>query len=73
VHRHETEEIIACLPRGRTLFDYYQDRHAVELLRWRCGRGIAVSELKRDRLAPLLRREPVRRALGEPEFFVHRF
>ena len=33
--RHDLEEVIACLPRGRTLFNYGKDQYAAQLLEFR--------------------------------------
>ena len=56
----EAQEIVLCLPRGRTLFRYFKDRYALYLLGRAAGTGAHVRELKASRYAPLLRRTPVR-------------
>ncbi len=60
----EVEEIIACLPRGRTCFHYFADRYALLLLAWVCGAGRPVRELRAGPFAPLLNKPLVREALA---------
>ena len=50
------QEIIACLPQGRTLFFYFKDRYALMLLRWYIGERISIRELKQSPYAKLLNR-----------------
>lgn len=58
------EEVLACLPAGRTLFPYYKDRYALMLLANAAGNGIGVAELKRRRIGALLGRPAVREVLA---------
>ncbi|MCP5420505.1 MAG: hypothetical protein H6969_08465 [Gammaproteobacteria bacterium] len=58
------EEIIACLPEGRTLFYYFKDRYALMLLAWVVGDGMRVAELKGSRYAGLLDKPVVKRFLA---------
>ena len=54
----EVEEIIACLPTGRTLFPYFKDRYALLLLAWLVGEeGRSIRDIKAS---------PYRRLLGKP-------
>lgn len=59
-----TEEVIACLPNGRTVFHYFKDRFALMLLRQLIGSGARVADLKSGRYGALLARPPVKRALA---------
>ncbi len=52
---HLVQEVLACLPKERTLFWYYRDRYAVYLLEKELGRiPQTVSELKRGRFSKLV-------------------
>ncbi len=53
-------EIIACLPKDRTVFDYYKDRYAVMLLERVAGDGMAIADIKQTRYAKLLNRPLVK-------------
>lgn len=57
------EEIIACLPKGRTIFPYYRDRYAALLLAWTLKERTPIAEIKRGQFAPLLRKAPVAQIL----------
>lgn len=71
----DVEEIIACLPQGRTIFPYYRDRYAVLLLQWALKERASIADLKRGRYAPLLKKAAISTVLhscgdgtvGEPE------
>lgn len=56
----EVQEIIAALPRGRTLYHYFPDRYALWLLARVAGEGARVAELKRGPHARLLSRPAAR-------------
>ncbi len=58
------DEIIACLPRGRTLFQYFPDRYALLLLSWAAGTGVSVSRLRQGPWARLLEKPLVRELLA---------
>lgn len=58
------DEIIACLPEGRTFFHYFKDRYALILLSRVVGSGVTVAELKRSPYAGLLQKQPVKEALA---------
>ena len=51
----QATEIIECLPKGRTIFHYFKDRYALELLSYHVGAGKPVAEVKRSRYGRLLR------------------
>ena len=53
-------EIIACLPKDRTVFDYYKDRYAVMLLERLVGEGRPIADIKQTRFAKLLGRPVVK-------------
>ena len=62
------KDVIACLPRGRTLFYYFPDRYAVALLSRYLGEGRTVAEVKASGFAKLLQRpalKPVVAAKGD--------
>ena len=52
----QVDEILACLPKGRTKFYYFRDRYCLELLAWFVGPGKTVAEIKRSPYARLLRK-----------------
>ncbi|MDA7945990.1 MAG: hypothetical protein MPJ78_00775 [Hyphomicrobiaceae bacterium] len=58
-------EIIACLPRGRTLFYYFPDRYAIYLLSRYLGEGRAVAEVKSSSFAKLLQRPTLKSIVGK--------
>ena len=58
--RKDAEEIIACLPRGRTLFYYFKDRYALMLLADYVQEGKPVREVKASRFGRLLARPVVK-------------
>lgn len=58
------QEIIECLPRGRTMWHYFADRYALLLLQWSLRDGIRVSELRKGPFNPLLEKPLVRQALS---------
>lgn len=65
MEKEQFQEIIACLPRGRTVFHYFKDRFAPLLLRYLVGDGVRVSDLKNTRYGALLDRPPVKQALSD--------
>jgi hypothetical protein len=58
------DQIIARLPPGRTLFHYFPDRYALQLLEWLIGDGQRVGEIKRSWYGALLKRPTVRSLLA---------
>lgn len=59
------DEILACLPQGKTRFDYFHDRYALMLLAWKAGEGISVSELKKSHYARLLQKSVIKKLLAQ--------
>jgi len=57
-------EIIQCLPKGRTLFHYFRDRYALELLGYFVGDGLRVADAKASPFARLLARPVVKDVLA---------
>jgi len=60
----DVEEIIACLPQGRSLFHYFKDYYALQLLGWAVGDGTTLERLRRGRFGPLLNKPLVRPLLA---------
>ena len=50
----QLDEIIGCLPKGRTLFPYFKDRYALLLLSYFVDRGKPVRAVKQSRFRGLL-------------------
>lgn len=62
---HQTAvEVVACLPRHRTLFYYYRDRYSIGLLQQLAHRPISVAELKRTPFASLAQKPRVKTVLA---------
>lgn len=62
--RHEVDEVIACLPKGRTLYTYGKDWYAIQLLRREMQGEMAITELKKTSFGKLLNKPRVKRWLG---------
>ncbi|MEM6330470.1 MAG: hypothetical protein AAF790_09490 [Planctomycetota bacterium] len=60
----DVSQIIAALPAGRSLFYDFPDRYALRMLRYLTADGAAVADIKRSRLAGLLRRPAVKSVLA---------
>lgn len=58
------DEIIACLPQGRTLFHYFKDRYALLLLSMMIDGPSKISEVKSGPLGKLLSRPRVQEVLA---------
>lgn len=58
------QEIIACLPQGRTLFHYFPDRYAIVLLSRYLGEGKPIAEVKASPYAKLLNRPVLKEILS---------
>lgn len=56
-------EIIDCLPKGKTPFYYFRDRYALMMLSYYVGDGKRVQEIKKSRLGKLLNKPMVKNAL----------
>ncbi len=54
------EEVIACLPEGKTSFDYYKDQYAVFILSQVIGQGCAISDLKQSAYSGLLKKPMIK-------------
>ena len=59
----ELKEIVACLPRGRTVFYYFPDRYALLLLGYFVGEGMSVREVKKSQFAGFLKKPLIKNAL----------
>ncbi len=59
------KEIIACLPKDRTLFYYHDDKYAALLLSYAIGDAAPISEIKTTRFAKLLDRPLVKSVIAE--------
>ncbi len=55
----EANEIIACLPKGKTFFYYFKDRYAIMLLSYFLGDGKPIREIKRSKFGKLLNKPSV--------------
>lgn len=65
MEKETVDEIIACLPQGRTLFYYHKDRYALQLLHWAVQHAsVAINELRHSPYARLLEKPLVRRLLA---------
>ena len=62
--QQDVEEIIQCLPKGRTLFPYFRDRYATLLLAWLCQEGRTISEIKKSRYSGLLNKQLIKEAIS---------
>jgi hypothetical protein len=62
--RKEVDEIIACLPQGRSVFHYFKDYYALQLLGWATGDGVSLEQLRRGPFASLLSKPVVRPLLA---------
>lgn len=63
MQRTDAEEIIECLPKDRTIFRYFKDRYALELLSYFVGDGKLISEVKKSPFGKLLSK-PLLKALS---------
>ena len=64
MNKNLANEIIQCLSKDRTLYCYYKDYYAVQLIKYYAGNGIKVSQLKQSRFAKLLSKTSVRKILA---------
>ena len=60
----ELEEIVACLPKERTLFNYAKDWYAVQLLKYSLEQPQAVHRIKQSNFGKLLNKPQLRSWLG---------
>ena len=63
--KESAKEIIACLPKGRTLFHYYKDYYAVYLLKTMLDLPMSVREIKQTLYAKLLDRPVVKELIAQ--------
>ncbi|VAW68840.1 hypothetical protein MNBD_GAMMA09-1067 [hydrothermal vent metagenome] len=64
MEKYLLEEIIECLPKGRTKYYYFKDRYALMQLSYLVGGGMTVAELKKSHLQGLLKRPQVKKLLA---------
>ncbi|MFO1350413.1 MAG: hypothetical protein U1F68_06945 [Gammaproteobacteria bacterium] len=62
--KNTLEEIIACLPKDRTLFHYAKDRYAPLLLSYVVGAGAKISDLRRSPFSRLLDKASVKQIIA---------
>jgi hypothetical protein len=60
MHSEELQEIINCLPKGKTVFHYYRDRYALMILAYITKSGMTMKELKQSRFSGLLNKSVVK-------------
>jgi hypothetical protein len=61
----DLREVIACLPKGRTLFRYTKDDYAFRLLKRVAGNYANLSELRKSSYAKLLQKPAVRDSMAQ--------
>jgi hypothetical protein len=64
MQREEVDEIIRCLPSGKTYFYYFPDRYAFLLLSYLVGGGMLTKEIKASAFAKLLSKPSVQSAIA---------
>lgn len=64
MEKHLMNEIIECLPKGRTKYFYHKDRYALMLLSYQIGQGMTVADLKKSHLKGLLQKPQVKKILA---------
>jgi hypothetical protein len=64
MNQKQANEIIQCLPKDRSLYPYYKDYYAVQLLKSYTGNGIQISQLKQSHFSKLLNKGPVKKLLA---------
>ncbi len=64
VDKHLAQEVIRCLPRGKTRFDYFKDRYALLLLSRVLTCKTHISRLRQTRFGRLLEKPVVKRLLA---------
>lgn len=62
--QQQVDEIIQCLPKGRTLFPYFRDRYAAMLLSWMFDDGCSIAHIKRSHFARLLEKQLLKEAIA---------
>lgn len=61
--QEEIDEIIECLPKGKTYFRYFADKYALMLLAWHAREGRPIRQIRQSNFARLLDKEAVRSVL----------
>jgi hypothetical protein len=64
VDKNLIEDVIYCLPEGRTKYYYFKDRYALMLLSYLVGDGKSVAELKKSHYKNLLQKQQVKKLLS---------
>lgn len=64
MEKHIVDEIIACLPEGKTFFHYFKDRYALMLLAQAVAEGKSVAQLKQTPYARLLQKPIIQQHLA---------
>lgn len=59
------KEVIACLPKDRTVFQYKRDDYALMLLARFVGDGKSMREIRQSKFAGLLNKATIRRILAD--------
>lgn len=62
--KETVNEIIACLPKGRTFFYYFKDRYALLLLSHLVGNGKKIAEIRQTPYARLLDKPVIKKVLA---------
>jgi hypothetical protein len=62
--KETVNEIIACLPKGRTFFYYFKDRYALMLLSHLVGNGKKIAEIRQTPYARLLDKPVIKKVLA---------
>lgn len=65
MQKEEINEILACLPEGKTHYYYFKDRYALQLLGWIAGDGVPKQAIKQSPYAKLLNKPVVSEALAQ--------
>ncbi len=63
--KNEIQEIMDCLPEGRTKFYYFKDRYALILLSYLVGGGKTIREIKNSRFHRLVHKPMVQRIIKD--------
>ncbi len=65
--KEDAQEVISCLPKGRTKFHYFKDRYCFELLDYEIkarGGVLSLNELRSSRFAKFLTKPSVKSRLA---------
>lgn len=61
--QEEIDEIIDCLPKGKTYFHYFAEKYALMLLSWHAREGRPIRQIRQSNFARLLDKKAVRSVL----------